>query len=220
MSKVFNERDFQIYAEELQSEITFDDPDLLQGGYVIGLNRRIEISFVPDASDVAPPWPIHECNPRDPIESVHEARAWAVRASKYSRYSESEIGWHCREDTVATEAIRRSGRGPGTRRSLVCRHGGMGGTDGRAQGSPRARQTVRGLREIFQTRRYTSVAIPNPAVSHIRPTRERYSQDIEPSRKRKHLMIDRPPMKRNSICRTDWTIRPIMEASSLRVHAG
>ncbi|MFG1791239.1 hypothetical protein [Nocardia sp. NPDC049149] len=84
MSKVPNELDFLIHAEELQSAIAFDEPDLLQGGYVVGLNRRVEISFVPDASDVAPPWPVHEYNPDDPIKSAREARAWAVRVSDYS----------------------------------------------------------------------------------------------------------------------------------------
>ncbi|MBF6357690.1 hypothetical protein IU449_24600 [Nocardia higoensis] len=82
--KVPNLRDFMIYVQPLQWAIASDHPELLSGGYMVALNARIEIRFVPDVSEFAPPWDIHEFNPAVAVESRPEARIWAMRTSDYS----------------------------------------------------------------------------------------------------------------------------------------
>ncbi|WP_306363116.1 hypothetical protein [Nocardia sp. CC227C] len=81
--KVPNQWDFLVYAESLPWAVAFENSELLQGGYVVGLNSRIEIRFVSDVSCVAPPWD----NPDivdDSIASAADARVWALRTSEYS----------------------------------------------------------------------------------------------------------------------------------------
>jgi len=50
---------------------------------MVALNARIEIRFVPDVSEFAPPWDVHEFDPAVTIESRPEARIWAICASDY-----------------------------------------------------------------------------------------------------------------------------------------
>ncbi|MFF0493966.1 hypothetical protein ACFYTQ_33525 [Nocardia sp. NPDC004068] len=80
--KVPNERDFLVYASPMQRAYAVDNPSFLRTAYVLGLNDRIEIGFVPDVSDIVPPWPAHEDS--DFPQSEREARVWALRVSDYS----------------------------------------------------------------------------------------------------------------------------------------
>ncbi|MFI1916805.1 hypothetical protein [Nocardia sp. NPDC020380] len=89
--KVPNLRDFLVHAEPLNSAVAFDNPELLRGGYVVGLNSRIYVRFIPDMSEVAPPWLTYKFEKDIPIETRSAALVWALRVSDYSVTSNSKL---------------------------------------------------------------------------------------------------------------------------------
>lgn len=82
--KVPNVRDLLVYAQPLRWAIASDDPELLSGAHMLTLNSHIEIRFVPEVSELAPPWDALDFDPATNIESRPQARVWATRTSDYT----------------------------------------------------------------------------------------------------------------------------------------
>ncbi|MFI1916114.1 hypothetical protein [Nocardia sp. NPDC020380] len=82
--KVPNDRDFRIHVERLSWSVDVDNPELFDRVYILVLNSRIEIRFVPDVSEIAPPWSYSGLRNDDPIATESNAWLWALLTSEYS----------------------------------------------------------------------------------------------------------------------------------------
>ncbi|MEU1208637.1 hypothetical protein [Nocardia sp. NPDC005825] len=81
--KRYPEADFRVYVtpEWGEVDVAEEERELFHGVYSVNLNDHIDIRFVPDVSEVAPPWGIHVFGENHPIATPMRARVWSLRTA-------------------------------------------------------------------------------------------------------------------------------------------
>jgi hypothetical protein len=83
MTKLTNEADFRIYVHPERWEYEAPEAEFFDGIYSVALNSHVRLSFVPDVSEICPPWS-RDVLPDEHISSERDARLVQILTTRYS----------------------------------------------------------------------------------------------------------------------------------------
>jgi hypothetical protein len=84
MTKLVYDADFRLYVYPEMREYDESERPYFEGIYLVPLNSHAQIYFVPDVSDVCPPWTREAIADIGRISSERDARIFQVLTSEYS----------------------------------------------------------------------------------------------------------------------------------------